>query len=553
MTLCTRNEGDIIRTFLDYHFARGVAHIVVRDTGSSDLTLAVLREYAATERLTLIEVPSREFNQGPWATEMARYAISLGADFVLHSDADEFWWPHHDDLPTVFRSLPPEVNIVAVERTNFLPAPGPGRFWERMTHRDLRRVNSAGDPLRPKLCHRASADVVVDHGALSLFGLATSEVYCHPHLEILHYPVRSAVQLHRKVVDGVWALDGTTGLPPDVGYTWRQLAKLAASGGLGDWVRTEAVLTTDAGPSPQMRYRVVDHRLRHFLTSVQNRGALGNPDVAVIIPVYGQHHLTHDVISDLRRDGYPQTLYVVDNGGDYEAEADEIVYRPAKNLHWAGGCNAGLLLAQDQGHPAYILLNNDTRLSPGFLDGLVQAWRRTGAGLVGPVYDRNWPQQRADYQGPATNYQPAEKDRPVPFLDGTCLLVPHDTLLHVGFIDEHTWPRYGWGCDKDYALRVRHCGGTVAVTERSFLNHLGRQTASRQPGYDEAEAEAENDTGMAAKWGAAWRDVLYGTFQVPRAGLAQLRLAAQYVAPDAMRPLSQAAAPKSYCCQGAQR
>jgi len=50
------------------------------------------------------------------------------------------------------------------------------------------------------------------------------------------------------------------------------------------------------------------------------------------------------------------------------------------------------------------------------------------------------------------------------------------------------------------------------VTERSFLNHLGRQTVSQQPGYDEAEAEVENDAGMAAKWGAAWRDVLYGTF-----------------------------------------
>jgi hypothetical protein len=143
--------------------------------------------------------------------------------------------------------------------------------------------------------------------------------------------------------------------------------------------------------------------------------------------------------------------------------------------------------------------------------------------------------------------------RGVPFLDGTCLLVPHDTLLRVGFVDEHTWPRYGWGCDKDYALRVRHCGGTVAVTERSFLNHLGRQTASQQPSYDETEAEAENDAGMAAKWGTDWQDVLYGTFHVPRAGLAQLRLAAQRMTPNAMQPPSQAAGSRSYCCQTARR
>jgi hypothetical protein len=168
--------------------------------------------------------------------------------------------------------------------------------------------------------------------------------------------------------------------------------------------------------------------------------------------------------------------------------------------------------AQDQGHCAYILLNNDVRLSPGFLSGLLGAWRRTGAALVGPVYDRNWPQQRIVYTGPAADYRPQPSERPVPFADGTCLLIPHSTLRAAGLIDEQTWPRHGWGCDKDYALRVRFAGGRVHVTERAYLNHLGRRTAAAQPGYDEVDAEAENDAGMAAKWGPEWRELLYAGF-----------------------------------------
>jgi GT2 family glycosyltransferase len=173
-----------------------------------------------------------------------------------------------------------------------------------------------------------------------------------------------------------------------------------------------------------------------------------------------------------------------------------------------------------------VLLNNDVRLSRGFLAGLAEACQASPAGLIAPAYDRNWPQQRTGYSGPADHYRPAEREHPVPFADGTCLAVPHQTLRRAGLLDERSWPRYGWGCDKDYALRVRQAGGEVRVTERAYLNHLGRRTAATAPWYDEAEAEAENNAGMTVKWGQDWRDLLYAGFDaVPRAGLAQERLA----------------------------
>src|SRR5450755_1325787 len=248
--------------------------------------------------------------------------------------------------------------------------------------------------------------------------------------------------------------------------------------------------------------------------------------VAVIVPVYGQHHLTQAVLQDLRNDGYPCAVYIIDNGGDYQAAGEEYILRPEANLHWAGGCNFGLRAAQAYGHEGYVLLNNDVRLSHGFLRGLLEAWRDTDAALVGPVYDDNWPQQRVSYAGTAAAYNPRELDRIVPFTDGTCMLIPNKTLLQVGLLDERTWPRYGWGCDKDYALRIRQAAGSVWVTERAYLNHLGRQTAAKATRYNEREAETENDVGMATKWGPAWKDLLYAGFDnTSREGVVQQRIA----------------------------
>jgi hypothetical protein len=375
---------------------------------------------------------------------------------------------------------------------------------------------------------------------MAVSGPAVDRIHPHQTVEILDFPARTRAQFERKVTAGAAALAGTPGLPAGIGSTWTAMAALQADGRLGERLAEQMLLTAALAGGTRSGTAVRDERLLRFLHAMTIAGELGRGEPAVIVPVYGKPHLTRAVLADLRRDGCRATVYVVDNGGDYQPVGEEIVLRPPGNLHWAGGCNHGLLVAQDQAHPVYILLNNDVRLSPAFLTGLLAAWYATGADLLGPVYDRNWPQQRIGYTGPADHCRPAARDRPVPFLDGTCLLIPHPTLRRVGLLDERSWPRYGWGCDKDYALRVRHAGGTVWVTERAYLNHLGRQTAAAAPWYREAEAEAENDTGMAAKWGPDWRELLYAGYDTPRAGLAQQRLARQR--PSQHRPGAEPAA-----------
>lgn len=206
---------------------------------------------------------------------------------------------------------------------------------------------------------------------------------------------------------------------------------------------------------------------------------------------------------------------MVDNAGDYEQIAEEEVLRPGSNLGWAEGCNFGVQSQWSRDHRVVVLLNNDTRLSPGFFSGLQQALRRTSAKLLGPAYDHIWPQQQSGYSGPAIQYISSAHEVSAPFVDGTCMVIPKTTIEQVGLIDAASFPRYQWGCDKDYALRVRAAGGEVWVTHRSYLNHDAHATAKLEGGDWQDRAQQEMQEGMIKKWGANWERSLWAGWEMP--------------------------------------
>ena len=230
--------------------------------------------------------------------------------------------------------------------------------------------------------------------------------------------------------------------------------------------------------------------------------------LAVIIPVYGQEQLTWAVLRDVAREPWVDVI-VVDNRGDFHLDVPGHVLYPEVNLGWAGGCNFALRWLIEHGkHEVFVLLNNDTRLSRGFFRQLYKSWRRTSAWLLGPVYDGVWPTQRSGHAHRAYSYRIRDTEREVPFLDGTCIFLPKSTLETVGFLDADTFPRHGWGIDFDYAIRVRHSGGTIWVTERAFVHHVGNGTAGLQTDGWRDLAWDEMTRGMRMKWGIAWPRLL---------------------------------------------
>src|SRR5436190_2623473 len=161
MALKVRDEEDVIESVLRYHRAQGVDFFIVTDNGSTDGTREILARWADAGLARVIDEPSPELKDRghEWVTRMARLAASEhDADWVVHGDADEFWWPLEGTIPQALASVPDAYGVVLGPRVEFVARPqGPGAFLDRLVYRE------AQSRLRPKIAHRALEDVLVLH------------------------------------------------------------------------------------------------------------------------------------------------------------------------------------------------------------------------------------------------------------------------------------------------------------------------------------------------------------------------------------------------------
>lgn len=229
LTLLCRNEADVIGSMLDFHLSRGVDLIIATDNGSRDGTATILQAYADRGVLRLLHQPLQTHDQAVWVTQMARMAAEHhGADWVINSDADEFWWPASGNLKAELAAIPKATQALRVERRNFLP-PEPNAaeslpFHQTQTIRERVSLNSCGRPLPPKVCHRAHPAISIGDGnhVATLDGQPLPTMACDG-LDILHFPVRRYDQLERKIREGTESLISNPRVDPKVGDTWRHL------------------------------------------------------------------------------------------------------------------------------------------------------------------------------------------------------------------------------------------------------------------------------------------------------------------------------------------
>jgi glycosyl transferase family 2 len=161
MALKVRDEEDVIEAVLRYHRAQGIDFFIVTDNGSTDRTPEILGRWVDAGVARVISEPSPELRERghEWVTRMARLAAAEHqADWVVHGDADEFWWPLAGTIKSALAAVPPDYGVVLAPRVEFAARPdGPGTFFDRLTYRQARSL------LRPKIAHRALADAIVLH------------------------------------------------------------------------------------------------------------------------------------------------------------------------------------------------------------------------------------------------------------------------------------------------------------------------------------------------------------------------------------------------------
>jgi Glycosyl transferase family 2 len=204
-TLVVRDEADIVDDQIRYHLNAGVDFVIATDHQSRDGTTDILESYARDGVLRRIAVTDAIMRDGEWRTDMARLAAAEhGADWVINTDADEFWVPRGATLKQTLATLLPEYGIVFALSRHFVPRPDDGAWSERMTVRVSPPValNDPTSPYRPhlKAAHRADPGVTVGHGAHT----ASSDTlralhHWHP-ADVLHFPFRSHEQWENKGV-----------------------------------------------------------------------------------------------------------------------------------------------------------------------------------------------------------------------------------------------------------------------------------------------------------------------------------------------------------------
>ncbi|MFF2481243.1 methyltransferase domain-containing protein [Paenibacillus sp. NPDC058071] len=239
---------------------------------------------------------------------------------------------------------------------------------------------------------------------------------------------------------------------------------------------------------------------------------------SIIIVTRNQLALTKQCVESIRRNtaAADYELIVIDNGSDDgtdEWASAQPIAKLVLNGHNAGfpkACNQGLRLSAGR---FVMLLNNDTIVTPGWLDGLKQALLSDpSVGAVGPVTNSAsyWTEVPASYgtveeldqfavsrkEADSGDLAAGREERIK--LVGFCLLLRREAYEAAGPLDE----RFGIGNyeDDDYSLRLRLLGYKLLLCRNVFIHHYG--SASFKAEKERFADLIENNKKLfAEKWG----------------------------------------------------
>jgi GT2 family glycosyltransferase len=257
----------------------------------------------------------------------------------------------------------------------------------------------------------------------------------------------------------------------------------------------------------------------------------GRASASVVVVTHDNLNFTRLCLhSVLANSGEGFELIVVDNGSSdgtaaylarlAERDTRVRVLLNGVNVGFAPACNQGLGLANGD---HLVLLNNDTLVAPGWLDGLRRHLAEPKVGFVGPVTNRigNEAEIDTDYRTWGEYLEAARKralDHAGDWLEiGTpamfCLAMRRQTHLRLGPLDEGY--EIGLLEDDDYAERARRAGYQLRCADDVLVHHFGEASFGQLvPSGEYTRILEANQRRYAEKWGRPWQP--YGRRSNPR-------------------------------------
>jgi GT2 family glycosyltransferase/glycosyltransferase involved in cell wall biosynthesis len=243
--------------------------------------------------------------------------------------------------------------------------------------------------------------------------------------------------------------------------------------------------------------------------------------VSIIIPVYNALRFAQDCVESIYQAGSSLEfeVIVVDNGSAPEVgrwlaqeqtrRAKFRYLRYEEALGYARAVNRGVEASQGE---MLILLNSDTLLSPGWMEGLWEALRDDpGLGIVSPTTNHAGETMQMDFRtiGLASGKAFALfASKPGP---KEVLLVPQVVTFFCAAIWRRVWTElngldeaYAVGNyeDDDFCLRLRMAGYRLGVLRSAFVYHHNNATFHAN-GIDHSSSMSRNAAVFATKAGAA--------------------------------------------------
>lgn len=211
------------------------------------------------------------------------------------------------------------------------------------------------------------------------------------------------------------------------------------------------------------------------------------PTVSIVVPVHGKWAVTAQCLRSFA--AHPPTvsyeLVVVDDASpdDTRARAAEVpgltVVGLDVNRGFIGAVNAGLAACRGE---YVVLLNNDTEITDGWLEALLETIEQPNVGLVGSklVYPDGRLQEAGGIifaNAGGWNYgrtgdpslERYNVPRDVDYCSGAAVMVRRDLLTELGGLDEYFAPAYY--DDVDLAFTLRERGLRVVYQPRAVVVH----------------------------------------------------------------------------------
>ncbi|PMF04010.1 hypothetical protein BCV23_25435 [Vibrio lentus] len=234
MTILAKDEVDVIEQQLIFHKRMGVDSFVVTDNGSSDGTLEVFEKYQKKGWIKeIILEPSKDYYQTEWVDNMIRIARDkYKADWIINSDADEFWLSKSGNLKNELRQS--TANSLAVKIYNVYPGENSDKKYLDNTYLIKKQINTERYNLSQfsiynrqieKVIHRSLGYVAIRMGNHSV-DMKKKNQHESKDIEIFHFCLRGYEHFIRKMTNGGESVERAVRLKKDVAVHWRYYYEL---------------------------------------------------------------------------------------------------------------------------------------------------------------------------------------------------------------------------------------------------------------------------------------------------------------------------------------